>query len=99
MYGRTAQGTPFRLPRNDPIPQALMGSSSLYARSPLGLFSCELGKHCGKPCLAPLSYLSRSTKDGREDGSRRVLQAPENRFDSGARLWCFWGRQVGRIAL
>lgn len=31
MYGRTAQGTPFRLPRNDPILQAPSGMKVLAA--------------------------------------------------------------------
>lgn len=37
MYGRTAQGTPFRLPRNDPILQAPCGMLVL-ARQPAGGF-------------------------------------------------------------
>jgi hypothetical protein len=35
MYGRTAQGTPFRLPRSDPIQQA-PSEMKVLARHPAG---------------------------------------------------------------
>lgn len=49
MYGRTAQGTPFRLPRNDPLLQYPSGELASATRSPLGFFD----KECRDGALFP----------------------------------------------
>lgn len=81
MYGRTAQGTPFRLPRNDPIPQYPCGEWLSQSALPAGVF-CET--------MWP-RQIARGAVDGREDGPHGVLKTLENRFDSGARLPHLWG--------
>lgn len=60
MYGRTAQGTPYRLPRNDPILQAPRREKALLARLPrCGAFLCLLGLADLKIHSLPVSHLGR----------------------------------------